>query len=314
MANGTAADTGATPPSGARKSRDDARTAPGVAGACLCGEVAFELAGPVTQMAHCHCTMCRKFHGAAFATFGVVAPTDFRWVRGAGQVVHHQSSARGWRHFCPRCGAAAPAMPPGGPFALVPMGNLAEDPGQRPALHFFTASKAPWHRIADDLPCHPEWPPEFGADAVSVARPPRSAPTPGATGGSCLCGAVTFEFDGAPARMVNCHCSRCRRAMSAAYATMMMVPLQAFRWLAGESEVGNYEMPEAKVKGTAFCRSCGSQVARRRDQATMQIPAGCLDDDPPGRPTANIFVGSKAPWAVVDERLPSYPEGPPPAS
>ncbi len=278
-------------------------------GSCLCGDVAFEVDGPLEQIGHCHCSMCRKFNGAAFATIGVTAPEHFRWRRGEQQVAHYQSSATGWRNFCPRCGSAVPACPPGGRLAMVPVGNVAEDPGTRPMMHIFVGSQAPWHTIVDDVPRHDEWPPEFGFDQVE-ARPARSAQTPGATGGSCLCGAVAFEYDGKPERMVNCHCSRCRRAMSAAYATMIMVRVGAFRWLAGEDQVGNYKMPEAKVKGTAFCRVCGSQVARRRDAEHMQIPAGCLDDDPGARPTANIFTASKAPWSALDEELPGFPEAP----
>ena len=279
-------------------------------GSCLCGDVAFAINGPVEQMANCHCSMCRKFHGAPFATFGVVAPSDFEWLGGQDKVIHYQSSSRGWRNFCPRCGSGVPACPPGGPFALVPMGNVADDPQCQPELHFFVGSMASWHRIADDLPQHDEYPAEFGPGAVAVVREPRSADTPDATGGSCLCGAVRFEYDGAPARMLNCHCSRCRRAMSAAYATMVMVPHQAFRWLSGKEQVVNYKMPEAKVKGTAFCRTCGSQVARRRDQTHMQIPAGCLDDDPGMSPTLNIYAASKAAWSTLDESLPSFAETP----
>ena len=275
-------------------------------GSCLCGDVAFEITGPVEQLGHCHCSMCRKFHGSAFATFGVVAPADFRWLRGEGKVVHFQSSSHGWRNFCGRCGAGTPALPPGGPFALVPMGAVAEDPGARPVLHFFVGSKAPWHAIADDLPQHDAWPPEFGADAVAIERPARTAATPGATGGSCLCGAVTFEYEDQPDRMVNCHCSRCRRAMSAAYGTFAMVRPDAYRWLSGEDAIVNYKMPEARFKGTAFCRICGSQVPRRRDKTSVQIPAGCLDDDPGARPAMNIFTDSKAPWATVDETLPGF--------
>ncbi len=279
-------------------------------GSCLCGDVAFAVDGPIEQMGHCHCSMCRKFHGSAFATFGVAAPKRFRWLSGEDQVVHYQSSSQGWRNFCPRCGAGVAACPPGGPFALIPVGTVAEDPGSRPTLHFFVASKAPWHDIADDLPRHDEWPPQFGADAKAVSRSERTASTPGATGGSCLCGAVAFEFDGAPERMVNCHCSRCRRAMSAAHATMAMVAAERFRWRSGEGQLVNYKMPEARVKGTAFCRICGSQMPRRRDERHMQIPAGCLDDDPGVRPGANIYVASKAPWSVVDERLPGFAEAP----
>ena len=98
--------------------------------------------------------------------------------------------------------------------------------------------------------------------------------------------------------------------MSAAYATMVMIPKDAFRWLSGEALVVNYKMPEARVKGTAFCRTCGAQVARRRDEESMQIPAGCLDDDPPARPSMNIYTASKAAWSTVDETLPSFAELP----
>ena len=279
-------------------------------GSCLCGDVAFKVDGPIDQVGHCHCSMCRKFHGSAFATFGVATPKDFRWTRGEGKVRHYQSSKHGWRNFCLRCGSAVPGAPEGGPFALVPLGSVVEDPGTRPRLHFFVGSMAPWHEIVDDLPRHEEYPAEFGPDAVAVERPARTARTAGATGGSCLCGAVAFEYDGQPERMVNCHCSRCRRAMSAAYATMAMVRHDAFRWLSGQEEVVDYKMPEAKVKGTAFCRVCGAQVPRRRDERHMQIPAGCLDDDPGARPAANIFTDSKAAWSVLDERLPSFPDAP----
>ncbi len=99
--------------------------------------------------------------------------------------------------------------------------------------------------------------------------------------------------------------------MSAAYATMTMVPLTAFRWLAGEHNLVNYKMPDAMVKGTAFCRACGSQMPRLRTEDQMQIPTGCLDDDPHARPAANIFTESKAAWSVVDERLPGFPSAPP---
>ena len=43
----------------------------------------------------------------------------------------------------------------------------------------------------------------------------------------------------------------------------------------------------------------------------MQIPTGCLDDDPGMRPRVNIFTESKATWSVVDERLPGFSDAPP---
>ena len=55
-------------------------------GSCLCGAVQFE-AGPAGFMVHCHCSMCRKHHGAVFATFLAVPREGFRWLAGADEIV-----------------------------------------------------------------------------------------------------------------------------------------------------------------------------------------------------------------------------------
>ena len=39
-------------------------------GSCLCGSIQYEVDRIDSKMGHCHCTMCRKFHGAEFATLG----------------------------------------------------------------------------------------------------------------------------------------------------------------------------------------------------------------------------------------------------
>ena len=274
-------------------------------GSCLCGDIAFEIDGPVDMVGHCHCSMCRKFHGSAFATFGTAAPEDFRWLRGAERIRTYRSSAVGHRPFCPRCGSAVPATSESQPFVLVPMGNVVEDPGTRPRLHMFTGSMASWHSIVDDLPQHAAYPAEFGPDATAVDRTPRVTRTPDAIGGSCLCGAVAFEFDGPPIRMYNCHCSRCRRAVSAAYQTVLRARRSGFRWLAGADNITRYRMPGTRFE-CAFCRTCGSRTPWAR-QEQVCVPAGCLDNDPGERPSDNVFADSRAAWTVVDDGLETWP-------
>lgn len=34
---------------------------------CLCGAIRYEVDVPLTDVGNCHCSMCRRFHGAAFA-------------------------------------------------------------------------------------------------------------------------------------------------------------------------------------------------------------------------------------------------------
>jgi hypothetical protein len=43
-----------------------------VSGGCLCGAVRFRVELPTLFCAHCHCSMCRRNHGAAYVTwFGI---------------------------------------------------------------------------------------------------------------------------------------------------------------------------------------------------------------------------------------------------
>ena len=238
-------------------------------GSCLCGDIAFAIDGPIETMANCHCSMCRKFHGSAFATFGTTAPEHFKWVRG-------DATGSGLTGHRPRAtGDSVPVVAPPSQCTgkifhspSVPMGNVAEDPGTRPQLHFFTGSMAPrWHSIVDDLPRHDEYPPEFGPAPISVERPARQPQTPGATAGSCLCGAAAFEFDDPPLRMYNCHCSRCRRAVSAAYQTVVRVRRSGFRWLAGAdltvTRTGILEPCFTAPSAVPAGRECPGHVKRR---------------------------------------------------
>ena len=276
-------------------------------GSCLCGDIAYEVHGEISRMVHCHCSMCRKLHGSAFATFGMVEGGAVRWRKGQEKVARYRSSEEGGRSFCPRCGSAVPSPSASGPVSYVPLGNLAEDPGDVEGLHFFAGSKAPWHTIVDGQEQFEDWAPGWTGPTIdSAARAPETAD---AIGGSCQCGAVRYEYDGGE-RMVNCHCSRCRRQMGAGYATFVFVSGDVFRWLAGEEQVVNFKLPEARVKGTAFCRTCGSLVPREREPGSMQVPAGSLDTDPQMRPAANIFTGSKAAWTTLDTSIPCFEEYP----
>ena len=274
-------------------------------GSCLCGDIAFVVDGPIEHVDQCHCSMCRKAHGAAFATYGGSAPEDFRMLRGGALVRRYRSSPVGTRLFCPRCGSVVPMKVADKPVAIA-LGNVAQSPGARPKSHFFVGSKAPWHDIADDLPRFDEYPASFGFDASVTRKPERGALSPGASGGSCLCGAVAFEFEGRPLEMVNCHCRSCRRAMSAGFATFVTVEAEAFRWLAGESNVVRYSGTGSPHAKSAFCGICGSPMPRNAPSGRVDIPAGSLDDDPGVRPGANLHVAERADWVGLDPDLPAF--------
>ena len=59
-------------------------------GSCLCGQVTFDATGFSNEVAACHCTMCRKFHGAAFGT--LVEVEGLRWNSGKELLKDYQGS------------------------------------------------------------------------------------------------------------------------------------------------------------------------------------------------------------------------------
>jgi hypothetical protein len=271
---------------------------------CLCGDVSWDVDGPLRSLSHCHCSRCRKQHGAAFASYVMTPASGYR-MHGEPHVSGFETSPGTVRRFCTRCGSPVPGPPQQG-FAVVPAGNFAGDPGIRPQLHIFVASKAPWYEIPDSLPRFDAYPPGFGANVLPDApRPPASD----AVRGSCLCGGVGFEYTGDPILCRNCHCGRCRRGRSAAHASNLGVKLAQLRFTRGVERLVLYKVPEARFFAQAFCRDCGGKLPRvdaSRDLAV--VPMGALDDDPRARPSAHIFVGSKAPWFEIADSLPQYAE------
>ena len=127
-----------------------------VRGSCCCGAVAFELALPLVEMRHCHCSRCRKARGAAHATNVFAKESALRWLRGEELVrTFRVPDARFFANcFCGRCGSKLPRADPSRGIAVVPAGSLDQDPGVRPGMHIFVGSKAPWHEIGDALPRH----------------------------------------------------------------------------------------------------------------------------------------------------------------
>ncbi len=124
-------------------------------GSCLCGSVRYEIRGPLGRITHCHCSMCRKAHGAAFGSYARVKQADFVWISGEADIASYRSSPEVQRTFCKRCGSSLQFIRESRPdgFALA-VGTLDDDPGIRPSLHIFVGSKAPWFEIKDELPQH----------------------------------------------------------------------------------------------------------------------------------------------------------------
>lgn len=122
-------------------------------GSCLCQGVKYEISGPLSSALNCHCSVCRKAHGAAFRSRASVNSADFKWVQGEELITWFESSPGNHRGFCRVCGS--PLLSRFDHNATVfglPLGALDDAPNVKPMLHAFVGSKAPWHDITDNLP------------------------------------------------------------------------------------------------------------------------------------------------------------------
>ena len=108
--------------------------------------------------------------------------------------------------------------------------------------------------------------------------------------GSCLCGDVTWQFDGSfdGKGMSHCHCSMCRKSHGSPFATYVGDESHKFKWLSGESSVTAYRSSSALTR--YFCSRCGSSVAAEAGQRTA-VPAGLFDDEYPPAEAVDGWAG-----------------------
>jgi hypothetical protein len=123
--------------------------------------------------------------------------------------------------------------------------------------------------------------------------------------GGCLCGAVRFQVDDAFEYAANCHCSQCRRATGSAFKPFAGIGRGKFSVSQGADRLRFFG---DALTHDARCSVCGSLLySQVREGRYVHVPLGTLHDDPSIRPTAHLFVGSKAPWFTITDDLPQHP-------
>ena len=124
-------------------------------GECLCGSVRFEVEPPTRWCLHCHCTLCRKAHGAPFVTWFGIGKEQLRITHGEADLRWRNSSDHGRRAFCGRCGTQLFFVSTKWPGQIDIVRALIDGPIDRPPeSHVYVDSRAEWFPITDELPRH----------------------------------------------------------------------------------------------------------------------------------------------------------------
>ncbi|WP_263147118.1 GFA family protein [Pseudomonas sp. RIT-PI-AD] len=120
-------------------------------GGCQCGSLRYRFQAPLRDIAHCHCTICRRSSGGLVVTWITVPRAAFEWLR--GEPGEYASSATCTRYFCRDCGAQLALFTRHSPETLdVTIGTL-DEPEHAPAdRHIWVGTRLPWLNLDPQLP------------------------------------------------------------------------------------------------------------------------------------------------------------------
>lgn len=122
-------------------------------GSCLCGSIKIEISGAITDIIHCHCSLCRKNSGTAYATNGFVNLKDLKVIDPDHKLGAFEIKPGKKRHFCTTCASPVFSSNVDKPDKIrLRLGLLDTDITERPSSHNFVSSRANWEDLDAELP------------------------------------------------------------------------------------------------------------------------------------------------------------------
>ncbi|MHC1550347.1 GFA family protein [Phyllobacterium sp. K27] len=120
-----------------------------ISGGCLCGTVRFHLA-EIERTHLCHCDMCRRATGSAFAVLSWVKSDKLRWMSALPK--QRRSSPLAIRSFCGDCGTPISLNYDGSDEVGIYTGTLDQPEIAIPAYNYNSQSRLPWVTCGRQLP------------------------------------------------------------------------------------------------------------------------------------------------------------------
>lgn len=133
------------------------------AGGCLCGQVRYEVRGPLRPVVACHCSQCRRMTGHYLAS--TATKREHFVLRSETGLAWYASSEEARRGFCRSCGSTLFWDGRGRDYISIAAGTLDAPTGLKLVQHIFTADKSDYYTIDDGLP-------QSTGGAFKVAVPP----------------------------------------------------------------------------------------------------------------------------------------------
>jgi len=136
------------------------------------------------------------------------------------------------------------------------------------------------------------------------SKPKRAAARKASIEGGCFCNLVRYRITGTPLRILNCHCTMCRRASGAPFVTWITVRARNFSF----TKMRPIEFESSSKADRTFCDQCGTALTfqHKADRRTIDVTVGSLDDPERFVPTMDIHTQSHVPWVPLNPTLKRY--------
>jgi hypothetical protein len=130
--------------------------------------------------------------------------------------------------------------------------------------------------------------------------------------GHCLCGRISFHYNGDLGPASYCHCDDCRRCTGSAFN----VSIRLYRdklVIINENDLGVYKYiaDSGNEMMRYFCTKCGSPIMTVHPQwpQLVWVKAGIIDQTESIRPAQESWKSRKVPWADIHVKT-SHAENP----
>ncbi|MFC1701214.1 GFA family protein [Pseudomonadota bacterium] len=121
-------------------------------GGCFCGSIGFTATLPSKWCAHCHCSMCRKTHGAGYVTWVGFESGQVSITKGKEYLTWFESSAGAQRGFCQKCGSSLFFRSERWAGELhIALGSMDDAIDRQPQANVFFDNHVEWMPIDESL-------------------------------------------------------------------------------------------------------------------------------------------------------------------
>lgn len=125
-------------------------------GKCLCGAIEFKFTPKENIAFNCFCSICRRSHGADYATQIPSSKSSLVFISGKDHLTEYKSSQYGNRAFCKTCGSRLMNYADTGisDYMSVSLSCVSANHEIKPAANFQVASKAAWVNPDQGIPSY----------------------------------------------------------------------------------------------------------------------------------------------------------------